>query len=601
MTGQAVAQGRRPLWAASVLIAVLVAMRMIISLRGYLLQDDFAVRYRAATQGWSIDYAFEPYNDHISPVGYSLQWLLQWMFPGSHIALVLATSVLLVITLGCTGAFVWILTERFVAVAITSVVLGLGLLTFEVGTWWTVSLYSMTYLAFLAFALWALARVLRFEAYKAGVLAGFAGAALSDSKGFLGIIVIFGVAAGIDVTGHGRLGMRGAWRRLRWVWLSALAVSGGLIALSAWSTSGVQGSLTLARAVRMMRDLWVVNIAPAVFGGPWWWDDVPTAGWEPTRVLPATPGSIGFACLLLTLAGLAFVVRRRPHIAGFVPYAILYSLATTAVPVVGRAGTALASLAYRYTYDVAVPLSILMSLAVVPLWWQKVEARRWAWAVPVGLAVSMMVSTVAPAVAWGRNEAKDYVRRAVSGFGSIPAGHAVIPQGVPEDLVPALLLWPYANTEAVLAPQPGAPVFGEVSPDPLLGFGAGGSLQRQDIVGPQSLPGPDSQCGYAITDIPRLVPLDGELIPWEFLARVAYFSGVDTTMYVAVGGQIHTVPLPASELTAVSFPVAGPGREVLISIGTPGATVCVTEVRVGNRTDPDTGAVVPLVPKGLPE
>ena len=558
-------------------------------MRGYLLQDDFAVRYRAATQGWSLDYAFEPYNDHISPFGYSLQWLLQWMFPGSHIALVLATSVLMVITLGYAAAFIWVLTGRLAAVAIACVVLGLGLFTFEVGTWWTVSLYSMTYLAFLTFALWAVARVLRSDASKVGVLAGFVGAALSDSKGFLGLILIFGVAAGIDVTGDGRLGIRGAWQRLSWVWLSGLTISGALIALSASSTSGIQGSLTLARALRMMRDLWVINIAPAVFGGPWWWDDVPTAGWAPARMLPATPLIIGLACLFLCLVGLAFIIRRRPYVSGFVSYAVVYCLATTGVPVVGRAGTELASSAYRYTYDVALPLAILMSLALVPLWWQKAEARGWVWLVPVGLAASMVVSTVAPAAAWGRNEAKDYVRRAVSGFESIPDGHVVIPQGVPEDLVPALLLWPYANTEAVLSPQPGAPSFGQFTPEPLLGFGTDGRLQRQEVVGPQSLPGPDPQCGYRITDAPRLVPLDGAVIPWEFLARIAYFSAVDTTMYVAVGGQIHAVPLPASELTAVNFPVEGPARDVLISIGTPGATVCVTEVRIGNRTDPASG------------
>ncbi len=595
-----VQQSRRDRSAVAGLIVALVVVRTVVSLRGYLLQDDFAVRFRAADRSWSLGYAFEPYNDHISPVGYSLQWLLQWAFPGSHIALVLTTSVLMAVTLVCVAGLVWALTQRLVGIVIACVITGLGLFTFEVGTWWCVSLYSMTYLAFVSFSLWMAAGVIRFEAPKAAVLVGFVGAVVSDSKGFLGLVLVFGLVAGIDLNGHGPLGLRGAWRRMTGVWIGALAVSGIMLALSAWTTTGVQGNLTVGRALALMRDLWVINIAPAVFGGPWWWTGVPMFDWSPVRYLPDTPPLIGWLCLGLCGLGLWMLARRR-SVRGFVAYALLYSLATTAIPVLGRAGTDLASPAYRYTYDVVLPAAILMALIVAPLWWQRQDTARWKWVVPVGLTVSMTASTVVPAIAWGRNGAKDYVSRAASGFDAVREDEVVIPEGVPDEIVPNLLFWQYANTEAVLSPQPGAPTFGSLAGDPLLGFGSNGELQRQEVEGPASLPGPDPNCGYRVTDAPRIIPLDGAVIAWEFMARVAYFSAVDTTMYMAVGGKIHTVPLSASEITAVHFEVDGPATDVLVSIGTPGATVCVTDVRIGNRVDAATGARVPAVPEGLPE
>ncbi len=126
--------------------------------------------------------------------------------------------------------------------------------------------------------------------------------------------------------------------------------------------------------------------------------------------------------------------------------------------------------------------------------------------------------------------------RAVLGFADIPPNQTLIPQGVPEDLVPGLLVQ-YANTRAVMSPQPGAPVFSETTRGTLYGFSDDGSVEVQDVVGPTSPEGPDRDCGYAVTSSPRTVPLQGRLIAWIYLARVAYFSQTDTTLNIAVGGR----------------------------------------------------------------
>ncbi len=385
----------------SALVAGLVVLRTAIGWRGYFLGDDFAIRYRAASQPWSLGYAFEPYNDHVSPIGYSLEWVLQALFPGSYSAAVLAASVLMVLTLGFTAALIWVLTGRVRAVVLACLMVGLGLFTFEVGTWWCTTVYSMTYLVFAAAALWALALVLRHGGSWWPPLVAFAGAALSDSKGFLAILLLFGLAAGIAITPEGPLGVRGAWQSLRGLWLASGAVSLVMVGVSAWSTSGVQGEPSVGRAARMMWDLWAINIAPAVLGGPWWWYEVPNVSWPAVRVLPAPPAFVGVVCLLACVVGVIAILRWRPQVSRFVPWALLYAFAATGLPVLGRSGTNLASPAYRYTFDLVLPVTILLCLGLVPMWWQKGGRRAREWIVAGPLAVSMVVSTVSPPLPGG--------------------------------------------------------------------------------------------------------------------------------------------------------------------------------------------------------
>ena len=586
-------------WVATgALVAVFVVVRAVIGLRGYLLGDDFAVRYRAASQPWSFRYAFEPYNDHISPVGFSLQWVLQWILPGSHMALILATAVLLSCALACLAGLMWTLTGRTSGMILAVIICGFGLLTFEITTWWCTTLYSLTFLAFASLGLWGVARMVRDRSGTWMAVIGLVGAVFCDSKGFLVLVLAFGLAAGIGILPGGPLGVRRAWSGLRPVWLAGLVAAAIMVFLVATTTSGAQGDPSVARALRMFWDLWAVNIAPAVLGGPWVWGLIPMQSWAPVRSLPATPMAVGVLSLMLCALGLAFILRARPQVARFVPWAVAYAVAATAIPVLGRSGTNLATPAYRYTYDVVLPVSVLIVLALVPMWWQPRPTSRWLWPVTAGLVVSMAVSTWVPAAAWGHNQAKAYVARAVAGFGAIPEGQAVIPQGVPEDVVPKLL-WQYANSQAVFEPQPGAPRFAGSAVGTLFGFAPDGAVVEQEVSGPATPEGKDPDCGYAVTNTPRSIPLPRSLDAWEYMARIAYFSGTDATLNVAIGGQVHSLALPAHGLQAVYFPVNGPAGDIWISVSEPDVTVCVTQVQIGTRVDKATQSPVPLAPRGF--
>lgn len=590
-----------PWGALATLVALAVGIRTVVALQGYFHLDDFVLRYRAASESWSLGFAFAPYNGRLSPVGYSLDWILQVAFPGSHLAVVLVSGLLLGLTVAFTSVLMFEFTARLQAMVLAGVIVGLSLFTFEVGVWWCATMYALTMLACSSLALWLLVRCLRWGKAWWPVALAFLGAALSDSKGFLSVVLLFGLAAGIAINSDGPLGVRGAWHRLRPLWLVSAAVSIGMLVLSILSSAGPPGEPTVGRAVRMFSDLWVLNIAPAVLGGPWWWYPVPDASWPPVRVLPAPPVLVGLLCLGVCGLGLILILKHRPAVSRFVPWALLYSFATSAIPVIGRSGTGVASPAYRYTYDTVLPVAVLLCLGLVPMWWQVGRGRWHSLAVAMGLSISMALSTTLPAFYWGGNKAKDYMQRAATTFGEIPPGQTVIPHRVPEGLLPGLLYWQYANTNVVMASQPGSPIFSQSTRGTLYGFSPDGSVELQEVDGPQSLPGPDPDCGYRITTSPVAIPLSGELIEWPFLARVAYFSGSDVTLNLAVGGEVHTVDLLATRLDAVYFPVSGPGEEVLVSVGTPGTVVCVTEVRIGNRVSAASGRVVPLELTSPPE
>jgi hypothetical protein len=271
-----------------------------------------------------------------------------------------------------------------------------------------------------------------------------------------------------------------------------------------------------------------------------------------------------------------------------------YTLLVILLAGIARSGTLTASVAYRYTFDLVWPVTLLMVLAVVPA----INVARRVWRPGVAILSSTVVlavwSTIVPARDWAQNPSKDYVANAVAGFAGIPEQQGLLDQGVPFDLIHPGFMAAYANASTVLSPQPGAPEFRHFVEDSLVGFSPEGILQENDVAGPKSRPGPDTDCGYAVTDLPRTIPLDGKLIAWDFYARVAYFSGSETTLNLAFGGQIHSVPLRAGGLRAIYFPVSGPGEEVLVSVGTPGVTACVTDLRIGNRVVAGTDELVPL-------
>ena len=587
----------RILWSILPVLVAVVLLRSVLSLRGYLYLDDFAFRYWAATSPFGTEYLLRSYGGHVNPVGLAVQWVMQVVFPGSYLALALYSLTMFALALGIFAAIVWEVTGSRGASILAVALAGVSLFGFEVTVWWAASIYAAAFQVFLLLTVYAAIRAVRDRKslWTYVGVAGGAGMVLSFSRGSLGAVLVFGLAAALPLVQGRPLGLREAFMRARalWVALAAVAVLGGVLVLASADRVTPQGFSVGAMPGYAWR-LLVLNVLPALWGGPWRWFELPPLEWPPILANPAPMWWAVWFAAILTMIALVAVIVKIPSLRLLVAVVFGYVFAVLVLAGVARAGALVGSVAYRYTFDLVWPLTLLMVLGVFPALNQARRVWRPGVVVMSLIVVSALMSTVVPARDWAANPGKEYMANAVSGFAQIPTGQTVIDQGVPFDLIDTGLMAPYANARTVMTPQPGAPEFGLVARDALWGWAEDGSVEEQKVVGPTSVPGPDPDCGYRVTDVPRSVPLDGKLIAWDFYARVAYFSGTDTTLNFAVGGRISSVALESGGLKAVYFPVNGPGQDVLVSVSTPGVSVCLTEIKIGNRESRRTGDVVPL-------
>lgn len=590
-------RSRRQLIPVIAVLAAVLSLRAVVSLRGYLYADDFAFRYWAATDPLNWDYLTRSYGGHVNPIGLLNQWVLQALFPGSHTALALFTMALWAATLIAAAMLAMLLTSRWQGPAVLLALVGLSLLGFENTTWWAAAIYAGPYQLFAVGGMYCIARW-RLQGSSGWLwvaVACAAGASFSFSRGFMAAVLMFLIAATVPYDRDGARGLLRTWLDGWRAWIVMLVISfAAVVVVLSRSADISRSGFSVGGLPRYMWLLLSENILPGIWGGPWRWFELPPPQWDPIVTNPAPSTWAVLFSVVATLLAVAWLWRFRPHLRGLLLTSTLFTAMVLVIAGLARSGTVVESTAYRYTFDILWPVGLLMTLAVVPMRWQSDPVSRGGLVVVAFVCAGALISTGVPAKAWIGNQARTYMANATSSFPRIPAGQAVLDQGVPEDLIHPALMAPYANARTVMTPVPGAPVFSDYAADTLFGFAPDGTVEEQTVEGPSAPPGPDPDCGYRVTDTPRTIPLDGRLIPWDFYARVAYFSGVDTTLNLAVGGRIHTVPLTAGGVRAVFFRVQGPGQDVLVSAGTPGVTVCVTELSIGNRISKRTAQVVPL-------
>ena len=581
----------------STVLVVVVSLRASISLRGYLYADDFAFRYWAATDSLTFDYLTRSYGGHVNPIGLFNQWILQALFPGSHTALAVFTLVLWAATLVLAAMLALLLTDRWQGSVIIVAIAGLSLFGFENSTWWAAAVYAGPYQLFLVGGVVSVVASQRLggRLWDWVAVACAVGACFSFSRGFMAPLLMFGVAALVPLTPEGPRGLRAAWRGRQKIWMSMLIASAAAILLVITRSAEIARSgFSLTEIPGYMWMLLVNNVLPAIWGGPWRWFEIPPPNWSPIVTNPAPATWAMFLFAVATAAAAVWIWVTRRHLRALLVGTATFTLIILVIAALARSGTVVESTAYRYTFDILWPVSLLLTLAVVPMRWQPARVSRGGVIVVAVICASALVSTVVPAQDWMSNQAREYMANAEATFSRIPPAQQVLDQGVPDDLIHPALMAPYANARTVMTPVPGAPIFADVAADTMYGFSPDGNVEEQTVAGPAAPPGPDPDCGYKVTDQARSIPLDGKLIAWDFYARVAYFTGVDTTLNVAVGGRIHTVPLRGGGLHAVFFRVSGPGQEVLVSAGTIGATVCVTDLTIGNRVSEQTGELIPF-------
>ena len=592
-----------------------VVIRLWSAVGGYLFGDDFAFRYWAATSAPDLGYLFRPYGGHINPVGLLDQWLLQAVWPGSYLALAIFSTALQAATIAVVMLTVTRLTSSRRSVMTAGVFLSLSLFGLEVGIWWAAAMYAAPYLLFLALAVDNLVAALQSgRGRRFGWSAAcFILAYLSFSRGFAGLIVLVAVAAFVPLTDAGALGLRGAWRAAGryWIAVSTFTVAYSIFLVFAVQTISPAGG-TPGGIWRYAWDLLTRNVLPAVWGGPWVWFITKGQSWPGVLALPSPTGVMVVGAGLLSAALLVLIWWARPHLLRFVGAMAVFLVVILAVAGVARAGSFVASLGYRYTFDFALLVALLLALVVAPVSVQNpVAARAQAlreWLIRgritgnlvttillVGLTTSMLVSMGTPVQAWHSTRVKEYVANGVATFSRVPANVDLLSQGVPQDLVHPVLMKPYASTQVVFTPQPGAPRFASTATDGLFGFDPDGRIVEQEILGPRSAPGPEGECGYGERGAPVVMPLEADLMGWIFYAKLEYYSGAETTATVRIGPELATVPIH-SGVHSVYFPTAGPAKAVQVDVVDADRPVCFVSVTVGNRVSKAGGDATPVLP-----
>lgn len=577
-----------------------VLLRGPVMFNGYLYADDFAFRFWAHDSALTPEYLFRSYYGHVQPWGMLAGWLLQHVWPGSWTALMVWTLLMQLATFALLWRIVLRLTGSDLAAFLAFCVPAFTMFGFETGVWWCEITETVPFGLFMMVAIWALVRALegvpgRWWLWSA---LAFAGAALSISKGALGLLVLFAIAAALPVgTGVPR-GVRTAFRLNRpyWLGLAGFAVVYSVF-LRIHAPISRDPDWSLVRALRYGRDLFLLNIVNGSAGGPWRWFSAPGETWNGVLVIPRPSTVLLVVAVTLLIAVVVLVRRFRPGLFAYLMWMVGYALALTAIAAYGRGGSVVASSGYRYTFDFWIPLALFAGLLFFP-----VRGERWpspapaprrrtvAIAAAVALVTSSLVSTVEPALRWVNSQTKDYVRTAQASMTRIPADAEFLPQKTITDLVHPILMLPFASTRVVFAPDPVFRPFVTYATGGLYGFARDGGAEQQWVAGVSS-EAPPGTCGYRLSGAPLEIPMARPVQQWSYVAEVSYLSATDTTIRMRIGPDTHEVPVRAG-LHNVFFEVWGPATEVSAQLLETGSSVCIDRVTVGPRVGPDSLAQV---------
>lgn len=584
-----------------------VLIRGAVMFNGYLYADDFALRYWAHTSSLTPEYLFRSYYGHVQPFGQLAGWLLQAGFPGSFTALMVWSLAMQVVTFALLWRIILHLTGSNLAAFLAFLIPAFSMFGFETGVWWVEITETVPYALFMMISVWSLIRALegrpgRWWLWSA---VAFLAAMISISKGTVGLIALFMIAAALPVGVPRRRGIIAALRLSPRYWLAVTVPTVAYaVFLRIHAPVSHDPDWQLVRALRYARDLFFLNIVPGAAGGPWVWFSAQGETWPGVLVIPRYSTVLLVVAPLLLLAVVALVRLYRPNLFVYLMWMVGYAAFITAIAAYGRGGAVVASTGYRYTFDFWIPLAFFAGLLFFgvkgeadpfpPRTIALVERLRGrgitrpvvAAAAAAMFIVSSLISAVEPALRWVNSQTKEYVATAQQSVVRTPRTAQFLPQKTMTDLVHPYLMLPFASTEVVFSPDPVFRPFSESSTDGLFGFDPSGNAEQQFVPGIQSEP-PAEVCGYTLGATPVVIPMTTQVPQWSYVAEVSYLSSADTSVEMTIGPDTRTVPVRPG-LHNVFFEVDGPVDEVTARAPQPGVDVCIDRVNIGPRLGPGT-------------
>ena len=580
---------RVPVIAAALLVAAMV-VRGLLAFGGYFYWDDLILVGRAGTTDLvSPAFLFDDHDGHVMPGGFLLGGLitraapLVWFWPAlSLLALQLLAWLALLRTLHVVLGWRPALLVPWVFALFTP-------LAVPAFAWWAAGLNSLPMLAALAWVCGdaiLLARTGNRRYAITGLLV-FIGGLLFFEKAAVIPFVAFAVVALANYVAAEPDWISVTWRRGSRLWVPALAVLGGWIALYIAVVDQQRWSTDLAMTWDLLRRSFTHGIIPGLAGGPWVWQRWAPA--SPWGVPPTTAMALGWLALAAVLAvSLARKQRLAPVWAVALGYAVacqipIYLMRSSRFTALELAQT------LRYLPDLVFVLALLCAVGLCapnrPS--PALDATRWrAVAVTAVCAVfvaSSLYSTSAFLTSWRDNPTKSYLQTARASLAAarLKSAAPLLDQEV-DPLILQRMAWPENLLSHLFALVPDRPEFTAATPD-LRMLDMSGRLLHAQVTWVRSIrPGPMPRCGYlAQTGAPARMPLDGPLLPSEWTAEINYLANTDGSMVLTLTeGTEARVPVHPG-LNRVCVRLAGAGDSITVRAQTAALSVCLAAGPVG--------------------
>jgi hypothetical protein len=577
--------------AAALLIVAQLAVRAVLAFDGYFYWDDLILIGKAGTHGLlSPAYLFDDHDGHVMPAAFLVAGLIIRLAPldwtGPAISLVVLQ---LLASLALLRALYVILGWRRVLLVPLAFALFTPLAV-PGFAWWAAALNSLPMLAALAWVCADAILLIRTgnRRYAAtGLLAYFAGLLFFEKAAVIPFVA-FAVAALVSHVNGDRAAVRTVWRAGFRLWISALALTVGWVALYLAVVNQRRWSSDLSMTADLLSRSITHGIVPGLAGGPWHWDRwAPASPW-------ATPGPLVMVLGWLVLIG-ALVVSliRKQRIVPVWLTAVAYTVACQ-VPIYLMRSSKLTALVLaqtlRYLPDLVVVLALLAAVALsapnrTGAHWLDASAKRTVLA--SGLAVlflaSSLCSTATFLTSWQDNPAEPYLKNARAG---LAATHAASNVPLLDQEVDPLVLQRVAAPEnlashlfALLRDRP------EFAPatTQLRMLDSSGRLIDARVTWVRTIvPGPTPRCGYFTQpDQPARLLLDGPLLPADWTVELNYLANSDGSMTLSMTqGPAVKVPVHPG-LNRVFARLPGAGDAIAVRADTTALSLCIASGPVG--------------------
>ena len=578
--------------AAVALIAVQLGIRAVLAFGGYFYWDDLILIGKAGTHNLlSPSYLFDDHDGHVMPgaflVGGSIIRLAPLNWTGPAISLLVLQ---LLASLALLRALYVILGWRPVL---------LIPLTFALFTplavpgfaWWAAALNSLPMLAALAWVCGDAILLVRTGNQRyavTGTLVYFGGLLFFEKAAVIPFVA-FAVAALLRHVQGDRAALLTVWRAGLRLWIAALTLTAGWIALYLAVVNQRRWSSDLAMTGELLARSITHGIVPGLAGGPWHWDR-----WAPASPWATPPPSV-MALGWLVLAGtVAASLLRKQRIGPVWLTAAGYAVACQ-VPVYLMRSSKQTALelaqTLRYFPDLVFVLALLAAVAFCAP--NRPAAPRWLDASPrrnvvaLGLGVSFVASslysTATFLTSWRDNPAQRYLQNAEA---DLAAAHAASTAPLLDQEVDPLVLQRVAAPEnlashmfALLRDRP------EFAPatTQLRMLDSSGRLVKARVTWVRTIvPGPMPQCGYfAQPDKPARLVLDGPLLPADWSVELNYLANSEGTMTLSLTqGPDVKVPVHPG-LNRVFARLPGAGNAITARANTTALALCIASGPVG--------------------